>query len=470
MPEGQAAPTATPLEPVGVSATWAPPTTPNGVIQDYVVQRRTAALTNSQQRFERGVSFAGGDYARFSYLSSLEANFMTSAFLWFKTFDTQGTLLFGASSVSSDYLAIELQDGRPVMLYDCGSGSVRIGIESDASFSDGEWHYLRAVRTGRDGNITVDGRHSAFGSSPGLDQIIGRLSAIHVGGVPTDFSAPGVNGSTFAGCIRSLTYNGIQLDFSQRDSLAEDDLSISESGCLVEVEDSVHFLGGGWLATRSLFGSPDPLVQFSLEMDFRTTDSTGVIFSAAGDTATMEVTLTNQTLALTVIQNGSMQQSTAFLTICDGRWFTLSIVMQSTILRAIIMGPNAEAESELFRPDLSVSSILLNQGTYIGGSPRVRLALGMAVKRVIFNSRVVDLRNSADSSHLVDLAWSPVGGDVPVCDAGVASFLTTDTSYEDNNTDPFTSEGCVCVRDRESACMRLRCLCVYMHACVHVYV
>ena len=438
-----------------MSANWSPPITPNGVIQDYIVQRRPAALTSGQQGYERGVSFTGRDYARFSSLSTLSASFFTSASLWFKTFDRQSTLVFGASNISTDHLAIELQDGRPVLIYDCGSGSVSIAIESDTSFSDGEWHYLTAVRMGRNGNITVDGRHSATGSSPGEDQVIGRLSAIYIGGVPTDSSAQGVNGSTFAGCIRSLTYSDMQIDFTQRDSLPEGDLSISVSGCLAETEDSVHFLGGGWLVTRTVFGSPDPFDRFSLEMEFRTTDPTGIIFSAAGDTATMEVALANQMLALTVIQNDSMQQSTASFSVCDGRWFTLSIVMQSTILRAVVMGPNAEAESELFQPDLSASRILLNQGTYFGGSPRVHLALGMAVRRVIFNSVVIDLRNSADTSHLVDLAWSPVGGDFPLCDAGMTSFITANTSYQDNSTDPFRSEWRMCV----SACVTV-CVCV----------
>lgn len=432
-----------------MSVDWAPPTMPNGVIQDYVVQRRTAALTSSQQAYERGVSFAGRDYARFSSLSALGDSFFTTASLWFKTFDSQGTLLFGASSTSDDHLAVELQDGRPVLQYDAGAGSVRIAIESDTSFSDGEWHYLTVNRMGRNGNITVDGRHIATGLSPGEDSIIGRLSAIYVGGTAADASRPGVNGSSFAGCLRSFTYRGMQLDFTQRDSLPESDLSISVSGCLAEAENSVHFLGGGWLVTRAVFGSPDPINQFSLEIVFRTTDPTGVIFSAAGDTATLEVTLANQMLTLTVMQNGSMQQSTASFNVCNGQWFTLSIVMQSSVLRAVIMGPNSS--SEVFQPDLFVSSILLNRGTYFGGSPRVQVALGMAVRRVLFNSIVIDLRNYVDSSHLVDLAWSPIGGDFPLCDAGVTSFVTASTSYQDNSTDPFRSESCivcVCVCDR----------------------
>ena len=473
VPEGQAAPSAVPLEPVGVYANWTPPTTPNGIIQDYIIQRRAAALTNSQQRFERGVSFTGRDYAQFSSLSSLEASFTTTVSLWFKTFDTQGTFVFGASPISNDHLAIKLQDGQPVMLYDCGSGSVKIAIESGPSFSDGEWHYLTAVRTGRDGTITVDGRHTASGSSPGSDQIIGRLSAIYVGGVPTDTTTSGLSGSTFAGCIRSLTYNDMQLNFTQRDNLSEGDLSISVSGCLAETEDSVHFLGGGWLVTRSVFGSPDPFDQFSLEMEFRTTDLTGVIFSAAGETAAIEVTLANQMLALTVIQNGSLQQSTASLNVCDGRWFTLSIVMVSTIMRAVIMGQNGEAESATFQPDLSVSTVLLNQDTYIGGSPSGHSSLGMAVRRVIFNSVAIDLRNSAGSSHLVNLAWSPVGGDLPVCDARVTSFISADTSYEDNSTDPFIGEGCarirLCVCVRVCVCARV-CVCVCVRVCVCVCV
>ena len=416
----------------GVTISWDPPTSPNGVIQDYTIQRRLASLTSSEQVYGNGVTFAGTTYTQLTMMTV--ASFTTSVSLWFKTYDTEGTLLHGTTSSGTDYLTIRLREGRPFFEYNCGSGSVSIHPNTTLTFSDGSWHYVEVSRSGRNGVISVDNQYNGTDTSPGTDQILGAFPSLFIGSRPDQSQTDSV---TFAGSIRRVMYEGVMLDVSGRDEITEPPLSIVTGGSPVDIENAIHFLGGSWVATDSVFSQPSPISSFGLTVEFRTMDDNGVMISARGDSDTLEVRVHDGILIVSILWNSSIITSVSSRSVCDGEWMTVTIVMGSGLIRTLVT--DSEGSLDLLQPDLAVPSILLNRNTYFGVADG-RRSLGMALRRMEYNGEEVTLRGFWLSSRLVNFAWSPVGGNLTECNIEKEMYTTFETRLFDNNTDPFRSE------------------------------
>lgn len=88
--------------------------------------------------------------------------------------------------------------------YDLGQGAVT--IISTTVLSLNEWHSIEVSRSGRDGELTVDGTPSVTGRSPGFFTMLQISSDLYVGVAPTPLTLPfqlrALNG--FHGCMRQL--------------------------------------------------------------------------------------------------------------------------------------------------------------------------------------------------------------------------------------------------------------------------
>ena len=437
-PENQGFPNVVSVSHGSVALAWDAPLNPNGVLLDYSVQRQNAALTSNELAYERGVSFAGVTSARLSSEAdlNLRSNFYTNITFWFRTYDTEGTIIFGQSTFRTDYFAVELQRGRPVFVFNSGSGEGRAEINSPVSFSDGTWHSVLIRKAGREAEIHVDNIFQGNGTSPESDEVIGELASLYFGGVPMETNLSGIVGSYFAGCIRNVLYQGSAVNFSRMDD--DVDTGVSTAGCLVNTSNSIHFLGGGLLSVDSLLASPVPLRDLTLEVDFRTTDPDGVLFGARSSLDYFSVELVNQSVYLRVSKNGSLEESRSAVTVCDGEWKTVTILMRFSSLRAIVTDQQGNVDQ--FSPTLEVDSLLLTSGALFGNDQEEGSSLGMALGRVVYNGEVVDIRNTWIKQNLVDLAWSPDGGNVTSCSNSLASVTVSSMEYTDITVNPFRSE------------------------------
>ncbi|XP_048854246.1 pikachurin isoform X1 [Brienomyrus brachyistius] len=108
----------------------------------------------------------------------------TSLFLRFRSTARDGLLLWrgdSATRFSSDFLSLGLQDGGLVFSYNLGSGVATVTV--NGTFSDGQWHRVRAVRDGQSGKLTVDGMGTRTVRSPGKMRQLNVSGSLYVGGM-----------------------------------------------------------------------------------------------------------------------------------------------------------------------------------------------------------------------------------------------------------------------------------------------
>lgn len=59
-------------------------------------------------------------------------------------------------SIYSDFISLELQDGRPRLIVDFGSGTTEVTIEGSRQLNDGEWHHIDIFWTREDIRMMID--------------------------------------------------------------------------------------------------------------------------------------------------------------------------------------------------------------------------------------------------------------------------------------------------------------------------
>ncbi|KAK3091660.1 hypothetical protein FSP39_021617 [Pinctada imbricata] len=129
-----------------------------------------------------------------------------------------GAEMIDGRPTSPDHMALELRNGRPVFLFDLGSGQV--AIPSTRDVSDGQWYKITAQRIGKVGTLTVEGdpekgipKDIVSGESGGTYTVL-ELNPVttrfYMGGTPSDFRLP-------AG-VTSIFYEGImeQVEFDDK--------------------------------------------------------------------------------------------------------------------------------------------------------------------------------------------------------------------------------------------------------------
>ncbi|MGH0184637.1 UNVERIFIED_CONTAM: hypothetical protein FKN15_015775 [Acipenser sinensis] len=149
--------------------------------------------------------------------------------LEFATVQQNSLLLYNYGSredSESEFLALEIVDGKVQLSYNLGNGTVRINTEQD--IADGNFHTVTASRTGQAGYLKVDSCTDdkpdgfCFSSNEG----VGNERTLDVGSNNMVFGGmksidpilrrPGqVRTDDFIGCVKNIRLNGVPLEPSQ---------------------------------------------------------------------------------------------------------------------------------------------------------------------------------------------------------------------------------------------------------------
>ncbi|XP_041088485.1 protocadherin Fat 4 [Polyodon spathula] len=149
--------------------------------------------------------------------------------LEFATVQQNSLLLYNYENredLESEFLALEIVDGKVQLSYNLGNGTVRLNTEQD--IADGYFHKVTASRTGQAGYLKVDGCTDekpdgfCFSSSEG----VGNERTLDVGSNNMVFGGmksidpilrrPGqVRTDDFIGCVKNIRLNGVPLEPSQ---------------------------------------------------------------------------------------------------------------------------------------------------------------------------------------------------------------------------------------------------------------
>ncbi|XP_052832935.1 basement membrane-specific heparan sulfate proteoglycan core protein isoform X4 [Octopus bimaculoides] len=111
----------------------------------------------------------------------------------------------GKNLQRNDYVSIYLKDGYVVFSYELGGGPAE--IMSNVTVNDSVPHTITALRTGRFGNLIVDGQQFR-GTSKGILQMLNVNGNIYFGGVPDlEAMTGGLHDTNFFGCMNDIYIN-----------------------------------------------------------------------------------------------------------------------------------------------------------------------------------------------------------------------------------------------------------------------
>ncbi|XP_058804510.1 fat-like cadherin-related tumor suppressor homolog isoform X2 [Phymastichus coffea] len=118
------------------------------------------------------ISFSGKSYARYKIEKFLVREIIENQLnlsLRIRSVQPTGSLMYAAGTI--DYNVLEIVNGAVQYRFDLGSGEGLVRVNS-FYISDGQWHEIKLEREGNNVILTVDSKHLAQGSAPGITEIL----------------------------------------------------------------------------------------------------------------------------------------------------------------------------------------------------------------------------------------------------------------------------------------------------------
>ncbi|XP_078675414.1 usherin-like isoform X2 [Branchiostoma floridae x Branchiostoma belcheri] len=383
-PSGQAPAIADGYNSSAVTVTWSPPTQLNGPAPNYELRRLPSSFSTSPPQVFKGTYFPGAGYRRFpGTLLPANAAF-TGIRLSFRTAHPDGLILFAVSSdtAQSEYLVIQLVNGRPWFLFDVQDAATAVTTTNDAGrrYDDGQWHALEAFRNQRVGRLTVDD-YEGTATSSGTSNIIGSMTHLYLGGIPPDFQLVRTDTGDretsrvgYLGCLKDVTilssispsFTWTPVDWTQATGSAN--VPAYWEGCVSGLQPGVHFKGRGYikLPTGTFSGGAN----FDVSFQFRTEILTGLMLFSFGSTGDsyLVVELNMGSLQVEVASGAtSIRVETTpsdVFRLCDSAWHTVTIEKNAGTISIDIDSGNVTATRTG-----SSFTVALDSHLYVGGLP-----------------------------------------------------------------------------------------------------
>nr|KAG5712241.1 hypothetical protein BaRGS_014591 [Batillaria attramentaria] len=281
---------------------------------------------------QRRHSFDGDSFALYPTLEQCEESQTTIEFI---TQEDDGLLLYNGPMAEidlltqpEDFISLELLGGYPRLMVNHGTGTLTLSLDGQDEagavimqrLSDGQWHRIDIIRSGKDVEMVVDYCRSVKplqdvqldtrpcrikGRTPGENTFLNVNTLLQLGG---RFSAPsypqGITASNFNGCLRNLVHNGKLYDLYYKSTA---DFNSGFNGCPRE----------------------DQLCEeLEIQMRLRTRDENGVLFTAASTDNTQTITLEIHEGHVRVLYNlgdGEQQLELSQAPVSNGQWHTVNV-------------------------------------------------------------------------------------------------------------------------------------------------
>ncbi|CDQ89255.1 unnamed protein product [Oncorhynchus mykiss] len=146
------------------------------------------------------------------HFPKFQAELSADISLYFKTTASSGVLLENLGT--ADFITLKLTTPSAItFIFDVGNGPVDLTVTSPVPLNDKQWHYVRAERNLKEASLQVDQLplHTLEAPSEGHYRLQLK-SLLFIGG--STFKE-----SSFLGCIRALTLNGVTLDLEEQAKL-----------------------------------------------------------------------------------------------------------------------------------------------------------------------------------------------------------------------------------------------------------
>eukprot|EP00794_Sanderia_malayensis_P020024 gene20024-21985_t len=423
-PSGQGAPNITAINSSSIFLSWFQPSVLNGPLPvGYDVERTFAALHNPPPQVETGVRFSSFGFYKLSS-SIIPDSVETRLEFNVRTLYPDGLVFYAASLLQEDMFAVEIRSGKPWFIFDTDTGPTAFTTTSSQRIDDGKWHKVLVSRNSRSGTITVDDTSTGNGNAAGTSNIIGQISSIYVGGIPSSFPNLRTRDTVnvvlkrlhFTGCIRDMKYKSTAVDFNS--AVEKMNVDPLYAHCPSLLSSGFHFKGGGYLVLKSgLFtGRSIFFIQFSL----RTTYSSGLVLFAHG-TGTTSIAITLNSGNFTLLYRSPTQTGSQEIPargVCDGNWHTIMLTGFGPSIASLSIDGFQRTISGL-PADAQVSSNI-----YIGGVPqgsqaerlwktlvgdKASSSFGGCMKNIKLSNDSINAQEDVISSRNVALDGCPAG-------------------------------------------------------------
>ena len=382
-PIGQSFPIATIYNSSTVVLSWQPPSILNGPSSlNYIVERILPYLNHPPSDVIKGVRFPGFGFYQFSG-SLITSSATTRVEFYFKTRYADGLIFFASSQQQEDIMVIELRDGSPWFIFDTESGPAAFTISINKRFDDNEWHHALVTRDLRDGTIMIDRKYSGAGSGSGLKNVIGQISNVFLGGLPSNFNITRKTyGNTtlkrrpFIGCMKGFKYKNTLVNFET--AIKTWSVSPLSSFCPGSYGPGLYFTPGSNLVLKK--GVFKGGQAFSLKFKLKTSSEVALILYAFAKDVLFLVYLKNKNMYLeyqTAASNGLYALSS--FPLCDGKWHSIRIENSARQIFSYIDGNMKSITT--FPLDFIITS-----ETFIGGAPISSEASTVLISKGLTNS------------------------------------------------------------------------------------
>ncbi|XP_055037654.2 laminin subunit alpha-1 [Misgurnus anguillicaudatus] len=343
-------------------------------------------------------------------ITSRNFNILT---LTVKTAEPDNLLFYMGSSLTEDFMALEMRHGKVSFLWDAGSGYTRLEYPN-IQINNNMWHRINATRFGKHGTLTVQQTDSepmptvkttAAGSSTVMD--VNKSTWMFVGGLGGQVKkSPAVKMTHFKGCMgeASLNENNIGLwNYRERDGEC--------AGCFMSVrteDTSFHFDGSGYSVVEKSLRS----MSTSVIMFFKTLSPNGLLLYLAsnGTRDFLSIELVEGKVHLTFELGAGVFTLTSNKTYNTGNWYRIALQRNKRKGHLAVMAAENPSEREVMEGEAPGSSSDLNRSDldpiYIGGLPASR-----PIRReVVARSFVGCMKNVEIARTNFDLLRESYGG------------------------------------------------------------
>ncbi|CAJ0966335.1 unnamed protein product, partial [Ranitomeya imitator] len=252
------------------------------------VQRegKCAGCYGSPQDEDTSFYFDGSGY---SIVEKTLRSTTTQIFIHFRTFSPNGLLLYLASNGTTDFLSLEIVDGKLRLSVELGSGP--LVLTTDGRYNDGAWYKVAFQRNKKQGILAVMDSYNSTqketkqGEAPGTASDLNRSDKdpIYIGGLPRSrvIRRP-LSSRSYVGCVRNLEISRSNFD------LLRNAYGVRK-GCKLEPTRSLTVLNDGYVEMVPVSLPPESEVMVS----FSTFNETGIIMAGFGKQPFFAIMLVN---------------------------------------------------------------------------------------------------------------------------------------------------------------------------------
>ncbi|XP_053570910.1 laminin subunit alpha-1 [Bombina bombina] len=296
-----------------------------------------------------------------------------------KTSEPDNLLFYMGSNTKSDFMALEMRNGKVSFLWDLGSGSTRLE-EPDIKIDNNKWHKINATRFGKTGTLSVHEISSQkpstkTTSSPGTSSVfeVDNSTFVYVGGLGEKMKKSRALKTThFKGCVTEAFLNGKSIglwNYIEREGKC--------GGCFASSQDediAFHFDGSGYSIVEKTMRST--VTQIGIH--FRTFSPNGLLLylTSNGTRDFLSIEIVDGKIRLSVELGSGPLILTTDGRYNDGAWYKVAFQRNKKQGLLAIMDSYNSSNRETKQGEAPGVASDLNRSEkdpiYIGGLPRSR--------------------------------------------------------------------------------------------------